>query len=104
MKITAKCLSVQKYLGNICVDSGQVTTDEMLPPQPRVHDGKVVMVSEAVHPAGPGKPIFVNKETIMFRVNFSFQQLPIVGDLTLVGVTEDKYKEGQDYSIEIAIS
>ena len=102
MKFKAKCLFVQKYLGNICVDSGEKTTDEKRPVS-RVVDGRVMDVLEPVSPSGPGHAIFVNQEQTMFRVNFAFQDIPIVGDLTLVGSTEDKYKEGESYDLDITI-
>jgi hypothetical protein len=102
MKVKAKCLHVQKYLGNICVDSGLKTTDEKRS-VPRVVEGRMMDVLEPVHPAGPGHPIHVNKEQTMFRVNFTFQQLPLVGDLTLVGVIEDKYVEGEEYELEFTL-
>lgn len=103
MKVKARCLHVQRYMGNVCVDSGQKTTDEKHAVD-RVVDGRMMQVMEPLHPAGPGHPIYINQEQTMFRVNFSFQDVPLVGDLTLVGVTEDKYKEGEEYEIDLTIS
>lgn len=103
MKCTAKCLSVQKYMGSVSVDSGTTTTDEKRAVM-RVVDGRMMEVLELVHPAGQGHPIFVNQEQTMFRVNFSFQAEPLVVDITLVGIAEDKYVEGQSYEIELNIA
>lgn len=102
MKFKAKCLFVHKYRGNVCVDSGEKTTDEKRSVS-RVIEGRIMEVLEPVHPAGPGNPIFINQEQTMFRVNFSFQAEPLVCDLTLVGITEDKYREGESYEIELNI-
>lgn len=99
----ARCLSVQEYQGNICIDSGAVTTDEKKPVS-RLIDGRIMEVLEPVHPAGPGHPIHINVPQKMFRVNLVFQDLPLVGDLTLVGLTEDHYREGQDYDLAMTIA
>lgn len=101
--LKARCLHVQKYQGNICVDSGKVTTDEKRPVS-RLVEGRMMEVLEPVHPAGPGHPIHVNVEQTMFRVNLTFQDVPLVGDLTLVGITEDLYHEGENYDIELTIT
>lgn len=102
MKYTARCLSVQKYRGFVSVDSGEKTTDEKRAVS-RIVDGRVMEVLEPVHPAGPGHAIHVNEERTMFRVNFAFQDVPLVGDLTLVGVTDDLYQEGGEYQIDLKI-
>lgn len=100
MKITATCIAVQKYRGYISVDSGKVTTDEVKPVS-RIVEGRTMQVLEPVSPAGPGHPIHVNEEHEMFRVNFSFQDAPLLGDLTVTGLLEHDFEEGGQYDLSI---